>query len=213
MKVQRLCLCACSQMKPSEITEEFRVQVVKNLIYLSKILILSKSEDFELVVRRCCRLTTFESTKHPNEIMRRTAILRWMAAIMLELSSSLDKYLKSFLTVVEREIERDETETNLPLKTLAQDVFDVFKRQSDIHLVTSLYAEIAKQRRAKRLERKQKLAVLAINQPEVVYRKKRVKQTKRLGLGKKKRLKAIEKAKNDRRKKSVKKSIADADDF
>ncbi|CAF1504920.1 unnamed protein product, partial [Adineta steineri] len=74
-------------------------------------------------------------------------------------------------------------------------------------------ADIAKQRRTKRLERKQKLAVLAINQPEILYRKKRVKQTKRVGLGKKKRMKAIENAKKDRRKKTIKKIDEDIDDF
>ncbi|CAF1504126.1 unnamed protein product, partial [Adineta steineri] len=79
--------------------------------------------------------------------------------------------------------------------------------------ITSIYADIAKQRRTKRLERKQKLAVLAINQPEILYRKKRVKQTKRVGLGKKKRMKAIENAKKDRRKKTIKKIDEDIDDF
>lgn len=212
-KIQRLCCCSCSLLKPSELTEEFCLQAIKNLVYLSKVLILSDSNHFDLVVKRCCRLTTFESTKHPTEITRRSSILKWMAALVLDLSSSLTSHLKSFLTVIEREIERDETTINLPLKTLAQEVFDVFKRHCDIHLITSIYADIAKQRRAKRLERKQKLAVLAINQPEVIYRKKRAKQTKRLGLGKKKRIKAIEKAKQNRKHKQKNKTSEDIDDF
>ena len=212
-KIQRLCLCSCSQLKPSGLTEDFCLQVTKNLIYLSKLLILSNSNHFDLIIRRGCRLTTFESTKHPNEITRRSSILKWMAALILDLSSSVTSHLKSFLTVIEREIERDETTTNLPLKSLAQDVFDVFKRHCDIHLITSIYADIAKQRRAKRLERKQKLAVLAINQPEIAYQKKRVKQTKRLGLGKKKRMKAIENAKKNRRKKVMNTTSEDNDDF
>jgi U3 small nucleolar RNA-associated protein 20 len=213
IKIRRLCLCSCSQLKPSNLTEEFCLQITKNLIYLSKLLILSNSNHFDLVVRRCCRLTTFESTKYPNEITRRSSVLKWMAALTLDLSSSLTTYLKSFLTVIEREIERDDTTINLPLKTLAQDVFDVFKRHCDIHLITSIYADIAKQRRITRSERKQKLAVLAINQPEIAYRKKRVKQTKRLGLGKKKRMKAIENAKKTRRKKIINKTTEDIDDF
>ncbi|CAF3756939.1 unnamed protein product [Adineta steineri] len=206
IKIQRLCLCSCSQLKPSNLSEEFSLQITKNLIYLSKLLILSHSNHLDLVIRRCSRLTTFESTKFPSEITRRSAVLKWMAALVLDLSSFLTSYLKSFLTVIEREIERDDTTINLSLKTLAQDVFDVFKRHCDIHLITSIYADIAKQRRTKRLERKQKLAVLAINQPEILYRKKRVKQTKRVGLGKKKRMKAIENAKKNRRKKQSKKS-------
>jgi len=213
IKIQRLCLCSCSQLKPSGLNEEFCLQITKNLIYLSKILILSNSNHIDLVIRRCSRLTTFESTKHPNEITRRSSILKWMAALILDLSSLLTSHLKSFLTIIEREMERDETTINLPLKTLAQDVFDVIKRHCDIHLITSIYADIAKQRRTKRLERKQKLAILAINQPEVAYRKKRVKQTKRLGLGKKKRMKAIENAKKNRRKKIINKTNEDMDDF
>ena len=214
IKVRRLCLCSCSQLKPSNLTEEFSLQIIKNLIYLSKILILSDSNHFNLIVRRCCRLATFESTKYPNEIARRSSILKWMAALMCDLSSCLSSYLKSFLTIIEREIERDETTVNLPLKTLAQDVFDVFKRHCDIHLITSIYADIAKQRRTKRLERKQKLAVLAINQPEIIYRKKRLKQTKRLGLGKRKRIKAIENAKKNRiKKKRINTIDGDMNDF
>lgn len=213
IKIQRLCLASCSQLKPSGLTDEFCMQVTKNLIQLSKLLVCANREHFDLVVRRCCRLTTFESTKHPGETTRRSAVLKWMAALVLDLSSPLTSYLESFLTVIEREIERDESTANLPLKTLAQDVFDVFKRHYDIHLITSTYAEIAKQRRGKRLERKQKLAVLAINQPEVVYRKKRAKQTKRVGLGKKKRMKAIENAKKNRRKKVNKPTSDDMDDF
>lgn len=213
IKVQRLCLCACSQLKPSGLTDEFCLQVTKNLIYLSKILIIDGSHHFDLVVRRCCRLTTFESTKHPQEITRRSSILKWMAALILDLASSLTSHYQALLTVVEREIERDETTGNATLKTLAQEVFDVFKRHGDIHLITSIYTDIAKQRRSKRLERKQKLAVLAINQPEILYRKKRVKQTKRAGLGKKKRLKAIEKAKKNRRKKPMLTTNDDMDDF
>ena len=213
IKVQRLCLCSCSQLKPSGLSDEFSLQITKNLIYLSKVLILSRSNHLDLVVRRCCRLTTFESTKHPNEIARRSAVLKWIAALVLDQSSSLTLHYKAFLTVIEREIERDETTTSLPLKTLAQDVFDVFKRHCDIHLITSIYADIAKQRRITRSERKQKLAVLAINQPEIAYQKKRVKQTKRLGLGKKKRMKAIESARKNRRKKPVYPTSEDMDDF
>jgi hypothetical protein len=213
VKLQRLCLCSCSQLKTSGITDEFCLQVTKNLIYLSKLLVLSSVDRFGFVVRRCCRLTTFESTKHPKEITRRSSILKWIGALILDLSSSLTEHYQAFLTVVEREIERDETTINLPLKILAQDVFDVFKRQCDIHVITSIYADIAKQRRTKRSERKQKLAVLAINQPEVAYRKKRVKQTKRVGLGKKKRMKAIENAKKTRRKKPIVQANDDMDDF
>jgi len=209
IKIQRLCLCVCSQLKPSGLTDEFSLQVTKNLIYLSKILILSESKHLDLVVRRTSRLTTFESTKHPNETTRRSAVLKWIAALIVEHSTMLETHYNAFLTIIEREIERDETTT---LKNLAQDVFDVFKRHADIHLVTKIYAEIATQRRTKRAERKQKLAVLAINQPDIVYRKKRVKQTKRAGLSKKKRLKAIEKAKKDRRKKSVTTRSQDFDD-
>jgi U3 small nucleolar RNA-associated protein 20 len=213
IKIQRLCLCSCSQLKPSGLTEEFCLQITKNLIYLSKLILQSDSKHIDLIIRRCCRLTNFESTKYPNEITRRSSILKWMAALVLDLSSSLTSHWKSFLTVIEREIEREQTTTNLPLKTLAQDVFDVFRRHCDIHLITSIYADVAKQRRTKRLERKEKLAILAINQPEVVYRKKRVKQTKRLGLGKKKRMKAIDNAKKNRRKKILNKTNDDSDDF
>jgi len=212
-KIQRLCLGSCSQLKPSNLSDEFTLQIIKNLLYLSKILLLSNSNHIDLIIRRCCRLTTFESTKYPNEITRRSAVLKWMAGLIVDLSGLLTDHLKAFLTVIEREIERDETTVNLPLKSLAQDVFDVFKRHCDIHLIASLYADIAKQRRAKRVERKQKLAILAINQPEVVYRKKRVKQTKRAGLGKKKRMKSIENAKKNRRKKVMKNTTDDNDDF
>lgn len=212
-KIQRLCLCSCSQLKPSGLTDEFCLQITKNLIYLSKLLLLSNSNYMDLIIRRCSRLTTFESTKYPNEITRRSSIFKWIAALVLDLSSLLTNYLKAFLIIIEREIERDETTINLPLKVLAQEVFDVFKRHYDIHLITSIYADIAKQRRTKRLERKQKLAILAINQPEVAYRKKRVKQTKRLGLGKKKRMKSIENAKKNRRKKVINKTNDDIDDF
>ena len=213
IKIQRLCLCSCSQLKPSKLTDEFCLQVTKNLVYLSKLLLISHPEHFDFVVQRCCRLTTFESTKHPNEVTRRSSVLKWIAALVLELSASLTKHLKAFLTVIERELERDETTSNLPLKVLAQEVFDVVKRHCDIHLVTTIYAEVAKQRRVKRSERKQKLAVLAINQPEVTYRKRRVKQTKRVGLGKKKRMKAIETAKKNRRKKPIPTTSEDMDDF
>ncbi|CAF4332662.1 unnamed protein product, partial [Adineta steineri] len=41
IKIQRLCLCSCSQLKPSNLSEEFSLQITKNLIYLSKLLILS----------------------------------------------------------------------------------------------------------------------------------------------------------------------------
>ena len=213
IKIQRLSLCSCSQLKPSGVTEEFSLQITKNLLYLSKLLLQFNSPQIDLVIRRCSRLTTFESTKQPNEITRRSAILKFIAALVLDLPSSITPHLKSFLTIIERELERDETTTNLPLKALAQDVFDVLKRHCDIHVITSLYADIAKERRIKRSERKQKLAILAINQPDVVYRKKRAKQTKRVGLGKKKRMKAIENAKKNRRKKVVKKTTEDMDEF
>ncbi|CAF4379160.1 unnamed protein product, partial [Adineta steineri] len=96
IKIQRLCLCSCSQLKPSNLSEEFSLQITKNLIYLSKLLILSHSNHLDLVIRRCSRLTTFESTKFPSEITRRSAVLKWMAALVLDLSSFLTSYLKSF---------------------------------------------------------------------------------------------------------------------
>ncbi|CAF3853204.1 unnamed protein product [Rotaria sp. Silwood1] len=83
-------------------------------------------------------------------------------------------------------MERNEKSLNLLLKTRPKDVFDVFKRHCDINLITSIYVDVAKQQRTKRLEREQNLAVLAINQPVIIYRGKRLKQTKRSGLGKRK---------------------------
>ena len=124
--------------------------------------------------------------KHHNEVTRRSSVLKWIAALTLELSDSLTGHLEVFLTVIERDLERDETTSSLPLKVLAQEVFDALKRHTDIHLITSIYSETPRQRRVKRSERKPKLAVMAINQPEVTYRKRRLKQTKRVGLGKEK---------------------------
>ncbi|CAF4333703.1 unnamed protein product, partial [Rotaria magnacalcarata] len=39
VKIQRLCCCSCSQLKPSDLTEEFCLEITKNLIYLSKLLV------------------------------------------------------------------------------------------------------------------------------------------------------------------------------
>ncbi|CAF0872294.1 unnamed protein product, partial [Didymodactylos carnosus] len=198
-KIQRLCICSCSQLKPSGISQELSEQVTKNLIYLSKIalhyeLLINDDNDKEeicsIIVARCCRLATFESTKHPTETSRRSSILKWMAALALEHGTHIIKYLKQLLSIIEREIERISiTDDKTSLKTLATDVFDVFKKYIGLHIVTETYAELVTERRTKRFERKQKSAVMAINQPEIVYRKKRKKQTKRIGLGKKKRTK------------------------
>ena len=111
IKTQRLCLCSCSQLKLSKLTGEFCLQVTKNLVYLSKRLLISHPEHFDFVVQRCCRLTTIESTKHPNKVTRHSSVLKWIAALVLELSASLTKHLNAFLTMIERELERDETIT------------------------------------------------------------------------------------------------------
>jgi hypothetical protein len=105
-----------------------------NISDLSKLPLLSNSTQMDLVIQLCCRLATFESTKYPNEITRFSAILKWMAGLILDLSSLLAAHLKTFLIV----IECDETTINLPLKAFAQDVFDVFKRHCDTHLITMI---------------------------------------------------------------------------
>jgi len=145
-KIRRL----CSQLKLSNLSEEFCLQITKNLIYLSKLPSSSNSTQMDLVVRHCCRLATFESIKYPNEITRCSIISKWMAGLVLDLSSLLTAHLKTFLIAIEREIEHDETTINLPLKTLVQDIFDVFKRHCNTHVITSILADIVKQRRTKR---------------------------------------------------------------
>ncbi|CAF5035623.1 unnamed protein product, partial [Rotaria sp. Silwood1] len=93
------------------------------------------------------------STRYANEITHRSAILKCIAPLILDLASLLTSHFKSFLTVSECEMKRDETSLNLLLKTRAKDVFDVFKRHCDINLITSIYVDVAKQQRTKRLER------------------------------------------------------------
>ncbi|XP_063970096.1 small subunit processome component 20 homolog [Lytechinus pictus] len=192
----------CKQLNSSMVTKELAEQVIKNLIFISKVVRRLKPEDsveqiededeeaeeekrqesteelsMSLLVKRMSRIAATEVAKTPKVTLKRKSVIKWMAAMALDLGqSSLQCYLPSMLHVVGREVNDRSAQADPELKTLCQEVLELLKSLVGLDVFSEVYASVQRDSNETRLARKRKRALEAVADPEKAALRKMKKQ-------------------------------------
>lgn len=187
----------CSQLQSPSLNKELGDQVVKNLIFIGKVFHLwdksggvasvqtDKSEDpsqqeqtsLSWLFRKMNREAKFEASHRPKEIIKRSCVFLWLAAMAQHLGKQCLPVLEIMLIPLHREIRDPQTDDEL--KTLANDVVNLIKTVIGVEEFSKVYAQVGKFVAEKRQMRKRQRAVEAVADPAESARKKARKNVKK----------------------------------
>ncbi|XP_046556646.1 LOW QUALITY PROTEIN: small subunit processome component 20 homolog [Haliotis rubra] len=195
-KLRGLTQSFITQLQSEHLTEDLINQIVKNMLYVGKVIKLlpSSKEDpagleeepeesggptkvkqglsVKWIVKRMVREAHHEAINNTKVTLKREGIFKWLAAVCLEQDrSSLQDILKIVMPALHREM-TTQANADSSLKTLAQEVMDLLKKLVGVEVFSQVYATVQQTRAEKRAGKKQKRAVEAVSQPEVAARRK-----------------------------------------
>ncbi|CAH1799075.1 unnamed protein product [Owenia fusiformis] len=198
-KLRSLSRDFCSQLTTENLESDLAEQIVKNLVFLAKVIIklVPPSEKTDNVkdiddvtkengsdatkatlnihwlIRRLNREAKFEAATDQKSTLKRSSVFKWTAAVGLELGSiHLPPCLHLMLPALQREVGDNSTTSDADLKSLANEVLELFKGIVGVEVFTQAYANVQKDRSLKKEERKRHQAMEVIAKPEIAARKK-----------------------------------------
>ncbi|XP_025097744.1 small subunit processome component 20 homolog [Pomacea canaliculata] len=188
VKIRKLVLDMCSQLQAPILDKALALQVVKNLVFLSRNIHhivtenqLDEEEQKKFSVcwlaRKMVREANFEVINNPKFTLKRIHVFKWIAAVV----SKLDiETMKALLPIVLPSLQRetaDQSHSDQYLKTAAQEIIAFLKKKIGINDFTATYASVQQARNQRKEKRKADRAISAVKTPEVAARK-RMKKTK-----------------------------------
>nr|CAB3267577.1 small subunit processome component 20 homolog [Phallusia mammillata] len=173
-----LCQHFYMQLKADILADQLAEQVVKNLLFVLRVLDSIHEQPAEGVVhptllklmKQLLFITKFEQSDRPKETMKRTAVLKLCAALCLNLPNP-DRVLKLLLEPVYRGMNASATHSNneiesvTTLRHLAAQVLDVIKSKIDSETFSKTYLAVTRKITHKRRERKREKAVQLVADP------------------------------------------------
>lgn len=178
------------QLRAPVLENDLAEQIVKNLAFMSKILIyhelkndgqnevLKHDISIEWLIKKIAREAKYELVNKPKETIKRTFIFKLFAAISIELGrEKLANYVQWIIPLLQRETEIDQNDENL--KHLAKEVLDLIKITIGVENFSLVYSKTNKKRVEHKEERKRKLAQLAVVDPQMAATKKIRKQQRK----------------------------------
>ncbi|XP_047005132.1 small subunit processome component 20 homolog [Schistocerca americana] len=229
-KLRSLILDLSAQLQPVEISDDFVEQVVKDLVYLARVLKYLEEEDVPEVVvfgseqqmsddeeqyksklslvwmiRRMRRILNNEIIHSPQSTTLQKAVFKWIGAVAVDLGKEkLPLYLHHLLPPLVRVLTSSD-DSNSELRRLAKEVADIIKKKVGTDEYTHHFTKLQMSLTARRADRKKIRAQEAVTEPQKAAKRRIKKQLKRKD-SKKKKISAF-KGKPVKRKHSDKLSI------
>ncbi|XP_066264950.1 small subunit processome component 20 homolog [Branchiostoma lanceolatum] len=123
--------------------------------------------------RRMNRLAKFEAATAPKETIKRSSVIKLLAAVAMDLGAAgIGPYLTFLMTPVLREVNNATPQADSELKKLSQDVLDLLKTQAGVQLFSQVYAQVQHTGVARKEARKRRQAVEAVADPKTHAKKK-----------------------------------------
>ncbi|XP_066592766.1 small subunit processome component 20 homolog [Prorops nasuta] len=196
-EIRSLTLDLVAQLYPDMVFEELTDQVVKNLIFISKILNVVKVvhiENAEMddnkeakntslsvawVFRRLRKSLNTEITQSPKSTSVRTAVFKWIAGLVVTLPlEDLQPILFNIMSPLVRELSTTE-EFNASSRRLAKEVAGLIKKQMGSEAYVRLLSNVQQKLDIKKAERKKVRAQQFVTDPELAAKRKIAKQQKK----------------------------------
>ncbi|XP_063986981.1 small subunit processome component 20 homolog [Diachasmimorpha longicaudata] len=207
--LRSLSLDLLAQLQPGMEFEELADQVVKNLVFIARVIRTSswgegeeKDDGVSLLwlVKRVRKCVNIEVTQNPKSTCVRSAAFKWTAGVVTTIP--MDPYLKPILFQLMSPLVREmltTEESNAPLRQLSKEVGRMIKKRMDDDEYAKLLARVQQKLDIKRAERKKTLTQQYVVDPELAAKKKIAKQQKKKEAKKRKRSEIQGKRKRDKR--------------
>lgn len=198
--IKSLTLDLCAQLQPGSIKSELAEQVIKNLVFIARVLQkvpssndneTTKKIDLLWLTKRLRKIVNMEVVEAPSSTILRTEVFKWIAGVGTALDvEKVISVLPNLLAPLVREMITTE-ESNAPLRQLSKQVGNLLKKRVGIELYTKTLNESQQRLSVKRAERKRERTQLAVTNPEMFAKKKiklheKKKEAKKRKIGQKK---------------------------
>ncbi|EDO33281.1 predicted protein, partial [Nematostella vectensis] len=163
-------------------------QVVKNLVFLAKVLHYNMSPEtngtkagrgtgsgisLETLISKMERLATHEASQTPKVTRKRTCVLKWLAALAMALGKDdVRPYLQHVVEPIHRELEIPTTYKDPALQSLAQEVLSLVKGLVGREAMSEVYASLQHGVMETKEKRKRQRALEAVADPAESARRK-----------------------------------------
>lgn len=193
--IKSLALDLCAQLQPGIIKEDLAQQVIKNLVFVARVLqkipINNTESNQKLnllwLTKRMRKIVNMEVVVAPTSTVLRTEVFKWIGGIGTALNiDKIKAVLHHLLAPLIRELLTTE-ESNAPLRQLAKHVANLLKKRVGLETYTDIMSKVEHQISVKRAERKRTKRQLAVTDPEM-YAKKKIKRHEKKKEGKKRKL-------------------------
>ncbi|KAK2574916.1 hypothetical protein KPH14_002607 [Odynerus spinipes] len=195
--LKSLTLDLIAQLQPDLMFEELADQVVKNLIFIARILQSIKglpntvnstdeNEDkdgnslcLSWLMRRLRKSINIEVIQAPKSISVRNAVFKWIAGVVATIPmENLNPILFNLMSPLVREMSTTE-ESNAPLRRLAKEVASMIKKQIGSEEYTRLLSRVQQKLESKKTERRKIRTQQFVTDPELAAKRKIAKQQKK----------------------------------
>ncbi|XP_015598459.1 small subunit processome component 20 homolog [Cephus cinctus] len=195
--IRSLVLDLAAQLHPEMTFEELADQVVKNLIFIARVIkdVGSKtakdedeneieknsSNDISLLwlVKRMRKVINIEITQAPKSTGMRTAVFKWSAGVVATIPIEyLKPVLFNIMSPLVREMSTIE-ESNAPLRQLAKEVATMIKKRLGSEDYTRILSNVQKKLDTRRAEKKKTRTQQFVTDPELAAKRKIARQQKK----------------------------------
>ncbi|PIK56262.1 putative small subunit processome component 20-like isoform X3 [Apostichopus japonicus] len=129
------------------------------------------------MVRKLCWICSNEAFRSNQETFRRSSIVKWFAALALDMDpADVKRCLPPIIRVLLRSIDDHNKHNDDNLKVLCQEYVELLKGVVELDFFTRTYADVQRSRQEKRLQRKRQNALEAVANPEEAATKKMKKE-------------------------------------
>lgn len=177
--VKSLTLDLCDQLQAGAIKSELAEQVVKNLVFIARVLqnVKNNVDDKTIInlfwlTKRMRKIVNMEVVVVSKSTILRNEVFKWIAGVATTLEvDKIKEVLHNLLAPLVREMSTTE-ESNAPLRQLAKEVAGIIKKKVGSEDYISCISKLQMQLNVRRAERKRERTQLAITDPEAAAKKK-----------------------------------------
>jgi U3 small nucleolar RNA-associated protein 20 len=203
--VKALTLDLCDQLQPGSVKSDLAEQVIKNLVFVARVLRkVPSNEKISLLwlTKRMRKIVNSEVVESSSGTVLRSEVFKWVAAVATVLDEeTLLPILSHLLAPLVREMITTE-ESNAPLRQLSKEVGSLLKKKVGVETYTKTLSGLQQLLSVKRAERKRSRTQLAVTDPEQ-FAKKKIKRHEKKKDAKKRKLAERKGKKNFKRRKTV----------
>lgn len=208
--IKSLALDLCDQLQSDGIKSDLAEQVVKNLVFVARVLCKvpikddggDKKINLFWLTKRMRKVVNTEVVGNPSSTVLRTEVFKWIAGVGMALElNAITPVLHHLLAPLVREMITTE-EKNAPLRQLSKEVANLLKNKVGMEKYTNTLSKLQQTLSIKRAERKRSRTQLAVTDPEV-FAKKKIKRHEKKKESKKRKMAEMKGTKRNFKKRKV----------